>query len=162
MQSAEEGEGKGSSAPILCQVLLSMPASSGQAGTGEEHELPTQRADTTSPCFVQSCHQQACGRSHSTCAQGWLRVMHLNANWDAEEPVVTPQLQAGTEQSPWRSILPPCKALGTGLPPQYSLFCDHVTLRVLHVPGDRRIPIQHVEQLVGLGEFLSRQFLVLR
>lgn len=46
MQSAGEGEGKGSSAPILCQGLLSMPASSGQAGTGEQHagQIPPHHA----------------------------------------------------------------------------------------------------------------------
>lgn len=30
------------------------------------------------------------------------------------------------------------------------------------MPGDGCIPIQHIEQLVGLGEFLSCQVLVLR
>ena len=31
-------------------------------------------------------------------------------------PWCLPQLQTGAEQSPWRSVLPPCKAPGTGLP----------------------------------------------
>lgn len=29
--------------------------------------------------------------------------MHPHVNWDIKKPVVTHQLQAGAEQSPWRS-----------------------------------------------------------
>lgn len=159
VQSAGEGEGKGSPVHAAGHVL--------QFGAGWYWG-----GGAWAACAAGTYHPAvhpygAATKQARTCprvAVGCTPRCDLGCRGACGDP---PWPQAGAEQSPWRSILPPRKAPGDQVSPpprlpRYSLFCDHVTLGMLHVPGDGRVPVEHVEQLVGLGEFLSRQVLVLR
>lgn len=77
---------------MLYPLPEAAPVAEPRAECGAEHGA--QRASATLP----HCHHVAL---HVPRTVG---VTHPNESWDAEEPVVTPPLQAAAEQSPWRGL----------------------------------------------------------